>query len=91
MNPRSDLADITVDPDNSSLTVELAAGFSTSFGMILASSTTEEIIVLGESCGGDTAKGFVCNRTLAAKYELDYTDGGTKGTNLIVISKALHL
>jgi hypothetical protein len=77
-----------VDQDDSALNLELAATFSTSFGVILEANKEDQIIVLGEVCGGDAELGFICPMTRDSSFELDYTEDDVEKTQLIMFTQS---
>jgi hypothetical protein len=77
-----------VDQDDSALNLELAATFSTSFVVILEADTEDQVIILGEACGGDEELGFICPMPQVTSFELDYTEDDVEKTQLIMFTQS---
>lgn len=71
-----DLLSITVE-EGSSLSAQTDAYFSTTFGVILAPDTTEQLVILGDVCNGEA--GFNCTTTSETFFMLSWVDEGIDG------------
>lgn len=72
------MVDISLDPDNSHVQAALDIQFDAGFGVILGPNTEDQIVVLGEACGGNEAANFSCPLDGPFVFELDYTMLGQK-------------